>query len=380
MNGQINWWGKHHSFDYVSTYGCKIEYNFVMCGEEWITCVYEPISTPPPSQVPSPPSAFSSDVGDAPDSSNDYGDTTMTAYPGVTAHFPTVFGAGSPPYGPKHENLLAVAGWLGPAITGEDEADKGPDADPTNNIIPATNQADKDGADDGVALPIPMQHCQGGTLQFTVAIPEGASQVDWVVNAWFDWNRNGTWGDILSCDGGESAPEWAVRNLKLGKLEPGYHIIETSFLPYNPDPTKPMWMRITLSEQDAPSADGAGLAAGYRFGETEDYYLTSFGTWSSPDIAAGENYERTFPQMGNYPYFDRRHPDRRGLIRVRPEAISTASREQSPVEVSITETGFDPFVVTVGISDTVRWTNNDQSDHAVTGGVISPLYIPLLLH
>ena len=48
------------------------------------------------------------DLGDAPDSSNNYG-VTMTAYPaggplGVPARFPTVYKTGSQPYGPIHWN------------------------------------------------------------------------------------------------------------------------------------------------------------------------------------------------------------------------------------------------------------------------------------
>ncbi|MCX6030336.1 MAG: hypothetical protein NT169_13705 [Chloroflexi bacterium] len=47
---------------------------------------------------------FFIDLGDAPDSTNNYG-IHMIAYPaggpiGVIANFPTVYSAGSPPYGP----------------------------------------------------------------------------------------------------------------------------------------------------------------------------------------------------------------------------------------------------------------------------------------
>jgi len=371
-------WGKGTSPDYIAIRGCTIVRNFIACTNETFSCVYEPDNIIP-QLIPPRPAAFSSDLGDAPDSSNGRGNAPMRAYTGVPARFPTVFGAGSPPYGPKHENVLAVAGWLGPGLTGEDEADNGPDADPTNNILPATDQANLDGKDDGVALPISMQNCQPSTLQFTVAIPEDSPQVDWVVNVWFDWDRNGAWGNVPSCNG-EEAPEWAVQNLKLGKLTPGYHIFQTQFLPYNPDPTKPMWMRITLSEQAAPSADGSGLAAGYRYGETEDYYLTSTETWSGPELGPGESHEQTFPQMGNYPYYDRHRPNRQGIIRVRPITLAQASGGQSVTEVHITDAGFEPQVVTVDIGDTVRWVNDSQENHGVTGGMASLFYIPLLLH
>ena len=63
--------------------------------------------------------------------------TAYTAAP-VPALFPTVYQAGSPPYGPIHWRPYGVA-WLGPAYTKENEADVGPDQDPANNIRPQAN-------------------------------------------------------------------------------------------------------------------------------------------------------------------------------------------------------------------------------------------------
>ncbi|MCK5000187.1 MAG: hypothetical protein KAS23_11650, partial [Anaerohalosphaera sp.] len=89
------------------------------------------------------------DLGDAPDSSNNFG-VAMTAYPsGVQAMYPTVYGAGSPPFGPIHWMPTARA-HLGRNVTGEREADIMFDMDPTNNIIPPKDIPDKDLADDGV--------------------------------------------------------------------------------------------------------------------------------------------------------------------------------------------------------------------------------------
>ncbi|MCD6291482.1 MAG: hypothetical protein J7M34_13345 [Anaerolineae bacterium] len=79
-------------------------------------------------------------------------------------------------------------------------------------------------------------------VQFTVAIPEDALQVDWVVNVWFDWDRNGAWGNVPSCNG-EEAPEWAVQNLRLGKLTPG--------LPHFPDTIPPLQSRSHQTDVDA---------------------------------------------------------------------------------------------------------------------------------
>ncbi|MBW7991090.1 MAG: hypothetical protein FVQ84_13890, partial [Planctomycetes bacterium] len=78
-----------------------------------------------------------SDLGDAPDSTNNFG-RNMTAYPkggpsGVRAHYPTVFNDGrtTGPFGPIHLNAQAVVAHLGKNITGENEADTGPDQDIT---------------------------------------------------------------------------------------------------------------------------------------------------------------------------------------------------------------------------------------------------------
>ena len=104
-------------------------------------------------EVTSAPPEPEHELGDAPDSSNTFG-LSMTAYTvaPVPARFPTVYQAGSPPYGPIHWRPYGVA-WLGPAYTKENEADVGPDQDPVNNIRPQANQPDLDGADDGAEPP-----------------------------------------------------------------------------------------------------------------------------------------------------------------------------------------------------------------------------------
>ena len=310
----------------------------------------------------------------------------MTAYPGTNAQFPTVKGVASP-YGPRHTNPLPLAGWLGPSISGENEADTGPDVDLTNNLIPNTDTADQDTADDGLALPIPISHCVASSLQFSVAIPESApSGVDWQVNAWFDWNRNGAWGDVLSC-GGEPAPEWAVQNLGLGELEPGYHIFEAALLPHNAAPSDPMWMRLTLSDEPASSADGSGLNTDYAYGETEDYYLTSsdLQPWSSTPITPGGTFERAFPRMGNYPFTDHQQPDVQGTIRVRPGSTTQLQRLAETGVISITDTGFVPVLTRIAVSDTVRWHNETSAPRTVVGDVLvidigqHRSYLPLVL-
>ncbi|MFQ5858685.1 MAG: hypothetical protein ACE5LU_24045, partial [Anaerolineae bacterium] len=90
--------------------------------------------------------------------------------------------------------------------------------------------------------------------------------------------------------------EWAVQNQVIS-LGPGTHVLTSkTFLPWHPDPDDPMWMRITLAERPigpvaAPVAtavdpiptDGSAPAAGYKYGETEDYLLGHV-TGEPPDV------------------------------------------------------------------------------------------------
>ena len=231
-----------------------------------------------------------SDLGDAPDSTNNYS-VAMTAYPkggpmGVQAGYPTVYndGSGVGPYGPIHLNPLAVA-HLGKNVTGETEADIGPDQDVVNNITPSSNASDNDGADDGVVFPFNMPHCRWSTFDYTVKVINPGTDL-WV-NVWCDWNRDGDWNDdsntdtALSCAKG-FVSEWAVQNQYLFNLSAGSHQITTpAFLSWHPQyGSKQIWMRITLSEQPWKGGTGpkkpiggSGPQAGYEYGETEDYYF-----------------------------------------------------------------------------------------------------------
>lgn len=222
-----------------------------------------------------------SDLGDAPDSTNSFG-AAMTAYPwGVPADYPTVFLAGSPPEGPIHLSPATVA-YLGQTVTQEWEADIGFDQDPTNNIIPPTNQSDLDLADDGLLnLPLNLPNCTLTTLKYLVNVITPSANL--YFNAWADWNRDGDWNDTLTCPS-VSAPEWIVKDQILPGLPAGLNTITTpQFMPWHPSGTasgtvvEPIWLRITLSEQPwsgTAGSGGSGPATGYAIGETEDYYFT----------------------------------------------------------------------------------------------------------
>ena len=221
-----------------------------------------------------------SDLGDAPDSTNNYG-LSMNAYTGIKANFPTVFddGSGVGPYGPVHINTEVVA-YLGKKITRETEADTGTDEDGINNINPSGNSPNHDKGDDGVILPVNMPHCCWATFDYLVKVIDPNTNL-WV-NVWCDWNRDGDWDDTLTCTRGP-APEWAVQNQFLFNLPAGISQITTpAILSWHPeDGPENIWMRITLSEQpwkggsnpEAKGNGGSGPQAKYDIGETEDYYF-----------------------------------------------------------------------------------------------------------
>jgi len=232
------------------------------------------------------------DLGDAPDSSNNFS-RNMTAYPkggpsGVRAYYPTVFNdaSGAGPYGPVHLNPQAVA-HLGSIITNEAEADIGQDQDGINNIGPQSNSPDRDRGDDGVIFPVNMPKCRWTTFDYFVNIINPGTGL-WV-NVWCDWNRDGDWDDdsntnpTLACSKG-FVSEWVVRNQYLFNLPAGLNQLTTpAFLSWHPmSGRKEIWMRLTLSERlwtggsnpGSRGNSGSGPQTGYEYGETEDYYFT----------------------------------------------------------------------------------------------------------
>lgn len=216
------------------------------------------------------------DLGDAPDSTNHYG-TAMTAYTGpppVNASYPTVYDPGlGAPYGPLHRYPYSDA-WLGEYVATEKDADLFPDADGWTNIDPPNNYSNRDNYDDGVNPgTINLVHCVQTTVTFVVKVQSLATRTRYV-NIWFDWDRDGDWGDTPNCGAAIGlAPEWAVQNYTL-TLGPGVHtLITPAFLVYDPL-DRAHWMRITLSEQPRPAGSaGEGPLGGYRYGETEDYVV-----------------------------------------------------------------------------------------------------------
>ncbi len=225
------------------------------------------------------------DLGDAPDSTNNFGNDDMGAYPwppSVIGHFPTVYddGSGLGPYGPLHLNESLVA-YLGESITAETEADIGPDEDylGANNIVPPQSQSNRDFGDDAVDMPLALPNCGWAKFDYQVTVVE--PNTDLWVNVWFDFNRDADWDDTLDCPGGPVS-EWAVQNQFLFNLPVGLHEIATpGFKSVHEGVHDQIWMRITLSEQPWTGGSnpgelgnaGSGPQDKYQIGETEDYFF-----------------------------------------------------------------------------------------------------------
>ncbi len=254
---------------------------------------------------PVPPDNPFSDLGDAPDSSNNHGQNN-TAYPGVPGRFPTVYQntPANQPAGPRHTNVSMEA-ILGNAITREQGADGGADADGINNILRdpppgsggVTDTANNDRGDDGWRNPdVPILNCRRTDLVVTIRKATNAQQDQMYLNVWFDGNRDGDWEDTGVCqsDNGQQSRsyEWIVqdRAVDLTAIPAGSSqtITVTTLLVYNPadeDPEtrgKAHWVRFTLSDTPAPRNPATNLADGrgpnpndtppaYAFGETEDH-------------------------------------------------------------------------------------------------------------
>ena len=231
------------------------------------------------------------DLGDAPDSTNSFG-LTMYAFPtaGVVAHYPTVFGPGSPAHGPKHA-LPKSAAFLGFDVTIEEEADLGFDADGLNNIdptmAPAPASYDRDFRDDGLNFPVDIVDCRPiNTLTYdvTVVIPD-----EYVVNAWVDFNQDGDWDDVLTCVDAAGITNTVSEHVVVNHLvfatgkytSPPFSGWSLSSNP-NVEIDK-TWIRLTLSHftESYPAGgagwdtidNGDGPATGFGVGETEDYIV-----------------------------------------------------------------------------------------------------------
>ena len=245
------------------------------------------------------------DLGDAPDSSNHSG-VAMDAYPGVPAHYPTVFDVAAPERGPKH--LITRPFHLGKGVTEEREADQGVDQDPTNNILPKLNRPDMDGRDDGLLLSeLTLEDCKVARFPVLVSIDAGAlaaltagnpdAKPVGYINVWLDSNRDGDWADPYECPTNEQTKVIGREHIVIdhpvdvAALGPGIHKIYLTTnwpvsWPLIQNEERPAWMRVTLAEQVSNKTldcgagtchigDGRGYDTPFRLGETEDYLVRS---------------------------------------------------------------------------------------------------------
>lgn len=189
------------------------------------------------------------DFGDAPD-----GAATGYAGGAATGSFPSKTAS----FGPRHDALPGLR--LGASVDGETDS----------------MQVDKDLHDDGVA---PDLKACDATSKINIAVDVSGLPTplptDMIfVNAWFDWNRDGDWGDTDAC-----ASEWAIANrmIPASAVSGGVAIFT---LPFKAGAqVDELWMRVTvtLNEMSATSY-GAGGAIPYKYGETEDYHLFTKGS------------------------------------------------------------------------------------------------------
>lgn len=234
------------------------------------------------------------DVGDAPDATNHFAGAAMNAYTGAPAAFATVLDPTTPEQGPAHANPLPFH--LGRGVSREANADIGPDADPTNNILPPVDIANRDHFDDGVAVGrLVFSNCVKSDVPVQIFIAPGiAAQLEQgagYLNVWVDGARNGDWRDIAECPATPNEPaQFAFEHIVIdhpidvAALGPGLHtlLIPTTHPVLWPadKATLPAWVRVTLSERPANKTflagavafgDGRGYDAPFRLGETEDY-------------------------------------------------------------------------------------------------------------
>ena len=230
------------------------------------------------------------DLGDAPDSTNHFA-APMTAYPGVSAHFPTVYEPALGAIGPVH--LAPRPLHLGLGVSREANADVGADGDATNNLLPPIDQANLDRFDDGIRPgPMPLADCQTTVVPVAVFVEPGTLALlgdrQGYLNLWIDGNRDGDWADVREC--AESQGAFAFEHvvidypLAAASLAAGVnHIpVTTTQLVLWPAEVaqQPTWLRVTLSERPANKSlnaggviygDGRGFLEPFVLGETEDY-------------------------------------------------------------------------------------------------------------
>ena len=94
------------------------------------------------------------------------------------------------------------------------------------------------------------------------------------------------------------------------------------------------------------------------------------GLWDSGNIFATNTYSVLMQTPGFQQYHCTIHAWQRGIVEVVEPLdtydVSIPPGANNPICVDINNGCFDPVYLTVGLDDTVRWTNNQNTDHTTT--------------
>lgn len=183
-------------------------------------------------------STASFDFGDAPDGVK----AGYAGKPDVVARFPSKAASG----GPRH-------GSAGPRLGTRWSAEGN------------SRQVDRD-ADDGAA--VTPRSCALSTLRIVVDLSRVPDDTPVYVNAWFDWNRDGDWGD-----GGNArcGPEWGVQNHRIDRATLRGAPVDAITIRFRAGSVpKEFWWRVQV-HVGAPAPHQAGAGSAAAGGEIEDY-------------------------------------------------------------------------------------------------------------
>jgi plastocyanin len=133
--------------------------------------------------------------------------------------------------------------------------------------------------------------------------------------------------------------------------------------------------QMTYTAGNLPGHYGVTASVGHVVGRS---WVTVEGE-PPPDLGPGQSHEHTFDTEGTYPYHDDGDPGQKGTAVVGATGGVLPPLGTTTI-ISITATGFQPLTVTIGVGDTVRWTNADAVTHSIRGGEPQLLlYLPLLM-
>lgn len=164
-----------------------------------------------------------------------------------------------------------------------------------------SKQVDRDRFDDGVSLDR-IGRCK--TSRVTVLVDTRRIPVrllrkrDLYLNAWFDWDRNGSWGEANGCPTAKPLlnNEWSIVNQKFsGKAFLKQRVRAYTLRFKGGKHSAEFWARFTLTlgqelPIDAASRSGGAAGKPYAYGETEDYLLR--GSVGPPPIFPPEEDEQ----------------------------------------------------------------------------------------